>query len=109
MKVTTFQNIVPFACARIPAKLKFAKIQRAEAPKSVPGGLDEIMSMDVPAEVKMTDDTAKADGRRAHFLKRSQRRKSRKVKVIFRLYPVPNATPSGGRHQMLLRACGSRP
>jgi hypothetical protein len=31
-----FQNREPFACARIPVKLKFAKIQTADAPPSLP-------------------------------------------------------------------------
>jgi hypothetical protein len=40
MNVTTFQNVLPVACARIPVKLRFAKIQIADAPPSVPLGSD---------------------------------------------------------------------
>jgi hypothetical protein len=40
MNVTTFQKVLPVACARIPVKLKFAKIQTADAPPSVPVGLE---------------------------------------------------------------------
>jgi hypothetical protein len=40
MKVITFQNVLPVPCARIPVKLRFANIQMAEAPPSVPVGVD---------------------------------------------------------------------
>jgi len=40
MNVTTFQKVVLVPCARIPVKLRFAKIQIADAPLSVPVGLD---------------------------------------------------------------------
>lgn len=40
MNVTIFQKVVPVACARIPVKLKFAKIQTADTPPSVPVGVE---------------------------------------------------------------------
>jgi hypothetical protein len=40
MKLTTFQNMLPFARALMPVKLRLAKIQTAETPLSVPVGLD---------------------------------------------------------------------
>jgi hypothetical protein len=40
MNVTSFQNVFPVACARIPVKLRLAKIQITDAPPSVPVGLD---------------------------------------------------------------------
>ncbi len=45
MKLTTFQNVLPFACARIPAKLKFANTQTAETPPCVPSGVDDEKSV----------------------------------------------------------------
>ena len=65
MKLTTFQNVVPVACARIPVKLKFAKIQTAEAPPSVPLELDESMVMDLAMDAKTADATAKVNNRYA--------------------------------------------
>jgi hypothetical protein len=44
INVTTFQKVVPVSCARIPVKLKFAKIQIADAPPSLPVG-----AVDVPS------------------------------------------------------------
>lgn len=38
MNVITFQKVDPVPCARIPVKLRFAKIQTADAPLSLPLG-----------------------------------------------------------------------
>jgi len=38
MNVTSFQNIVPVPCARVPVKLRFAKIQIADPPPQLPSG-----------------------------------------------------------------------
>ena len=40
MNVMTRQKVVPVAWARIPVKLKLAKIQTADAPPSVPAGVE---------------------------------------------------------------------
>lgn len=42
MKVTTFQNVVPFPCALIAVKLKFEKIQTTETPLSLPGAVEGV-------------------------------------------------------------------
>ena len=54
MKVTTFQNVVPFACALIPVNVKFAKIQMAETPPRVPSepGEDLFISIDLATSAK---------------------------------------------------------
>lgn len=36
INVITFQTMLPFACARMPVKLRLAKIQMAETPPCVP-------------------------------------------------------------------------
>jgi hypothetical protein len=46
IKLTTFQDVVPFSCARMPAKLRFANTQIAETPPCVPSGVEEDVSID---------------------------------------------------------------
>jgi light-regulated signal transduction histidine kinase (bacteriophytochrome) len=71
MKLITFHNVVPILCARIPVKLKFAKIQTADTPPSAAGKPDELMSIDCAKHVNTTDATANAHRRRAHRCKKS--------------------------------------
>jgi hypothetical protein len=40
INVMIFQKVVPVACARMPVKLKLAKIQIADAPPSLPVGAE---------------------------------------------------------------------
>ena len=58
MNVAIFQKVFPVACARIAVKLRFAKIQIADAPPSVPGGLE------VPCANPGEQNTAKANASR---------------------------------------------
>jgi hypothetical protein len=73
MKLITLHSVVPFPCALIPVKLKFAKIQIADAPPSAAGEPDEVISIDSARKGNTTDATANAHGRRARHSKRSQR------------------------------------
>jgi hypothetical protein len=75
MKLTTFHKVVPLPCARIAVKLKFAKIQIADAPPSAAGEVAEVISIDSARRGNTTDATANADGRRAQRSKNSQRAK----------------------------------
>lgn len=68
MKLTTFQNVVPFACALIPAKLRLAKIQTAETPPSVPVGLDEDPSIDLATAANAIKAVPKQHSRGIQFL-----------------------------------------
>ena len=66
MKLITFHTAVPMPCARIPVKLKFAKIQMADTPPSAAGEPDELISIDSARHVNTTDAAANAHRRRAH-------------------------------------------
>jgi two-component system sensor histidine kinase SenX3 len=72
MKLITFHNAVPMPCARIPVKLKFAKIQMADTPPSAAGKPDELISIDSARHVNTTDAAANAHRRRAHRSKKSR-------------------------------------
>ena len=58
MNVTTLQNVGPLACARIPVKLRFAKIQITDAPPSGP------VALDVPRATAGEQSAAKASASR---------------------------------------------
>lgn len=68
IKVTTFQKVVPVACALIPVKLKFAKIQTAQLPPSLPAELVEDMSIEFATAVNNIKPTPKRHKRLISFL-----------------------------------------
>jgi hypothetical protein len=60
--------VEPFACARIPVKLRFAKIQIADAPPCVPAELDEDVSIDIAMDANPINPVHKMHNRRIPFL-----------------------------------------
>jgi hypothetical protein len=92
MKLITFHNVVPFPCARIAVKLKFAKIQIADTPPFAAGESDEVISIDSARQGNTTDATANAHGRRAQRSKKSQRVKKVNISLTI-LTPWRNRSP----------------
>jgi hypothetical protein len=104
MKLITFQNVVPFACACIPVKLKFAKIHTAETPPSVPAGLEVVISVELAMEVKVTNGTARADSRRAHCIRKLHRLRTSRMDIF--VFPIVYAPKRD--HAIRRQAYGDR-
>jgi hypothetical protein len=106
MKATTFQKVVPFACALIPAKLRFAKIQMAEAPPCVPPEVDEDMSMEFATTAGMIRPIPKVHVRQIRPLRVARGIETKQLSISFGFYLEKVRLKQLGiekRSQLLLR------
>jgi hypothetical protein len=88
MKLTTFQKAVPLACARIPAKLKFANTQITETPPCVPSGFEEDMSIDFATATDIVKLALNAKARQIQLLTPNRRVDRNKPAISSEVYSM---------------------